>query len=120
LHLCGARLIGPPRRPQVAEVAHSGSIERVTRTHLLPLVVTAVAVAVAGTPLCVHAQDEMSSDTMSGGAMRTHVVHDPQLFREEVLPLLERECIGCHDAGDPDNRSKHRLFPPEVDGTWDD
>ncbi len=76
-------------------------------------------------PTVLFAQDKMSPDPMSpdpmnGGAMRRDVVHDPQLFRDEVLPILERECIGCHDAGDPDNRSKHRLLPPEVDGTWDE
>jgi len=91
----------------------------VTATRLrLPLLVTLVAAAAI--PAALLAQDEMSSDTMTGGAMRRGVVHDPQLFREEILPILERECIGCHDAGDPDNRSKHRLFPREVDGTWDE
>jgi hypothetical protein len=85
----------------------------------LRLVLAALVTAATVVPTALLAQDTMSSDKMDG-AMSRGVVHDPQLFREEVLPLLERECIGCHDAEDPDNRSNHRLFPPEPDGTWDD
>jgi hypothetical protein len=75
--------------------------------------------ALALPPPGARAQETMSDDTMRGG-MQQGVVHDPAFFREHVLPILERDCIGCHDAEDPDNRTRHRILPPDPDGTWDD
>ena len=83
---------------------------------LRSLVVAALALLASST---ARAQDTMQDDTMGGG-MQQGVVHDPAFFRDRVLPLLERNCIGCHDAEDPNNRTRHRLLPPDPDGTWDD
>ena len=57
---------------------------------------------------------------MGDGEMmgRTGVVHDPAYFAERVLPLLDRECSGCHDAGDPDNKTTYRLLPRDTDAGW--
>src|SRR5690349_8863106 len=59
---------------------------------------------------------------MMGGAApeRRPVVHDPAYFRDKVLPLLDRHCIACHDAGDKENKSKNRLEPRGANGKWTD
>jgi len=80
----------------------------------------AVALAAGGlltVAVLAHAQDEM--DKMGGGMQMQQIVrHDPAFFRTDVLPLLERECIGCHDAEDPDNTTTHRLTAPDDGKTW--
>lgn len=60
------------------------------------------------------AQDMMGS----GGA--APVVHDPAYFRTNVLPILTQQCLGCHEAGLPDNKTRHRLVPPAADGKFSD
>ncbi len=84
---------------------------------LVVFFVLASAAAIATS--AAFAQDEPSGGAMQGG-MRRRVVHDPAFFRANVLPLLERNCIGCHDADDPDNRTRHRLVPPGPDGAFSD
>ena len=84
---------------------------------LVPPFAVAFATLLALTP--AFGQDSMSEDTMRGG-MERGVVHDPAFFRERVLPVLERHCIGCHDDEDPNNRTRHRLRPPDPDGSWSD
>lgn len=46
------------------------------------------------------------------------VIRDPAYFRDQILPVLDLNCFGCHDAEDPANETRHRLVPPGPDGTW--
>ncbi len=82
--------------------------------HLAAALATSALFAVA---VLAHAQDKM--DEMEGGMQMQQIVrHDPAFFRTDVLPLLERECIGCHDADDPDNITRHRLTAPDDGTSW--
>lgn len=76
---------------------------------LVPVVVSAVALSVA---VAAVAQ-EMGS----GGEAET-IQRDVAYFRDEVLPLLDQNCFGCHDAEDPDNETRNRLLPPSRGGGW--
>lgn len=69
--------------------------------------------AAAASPL--FAQDDMMG---AGAAKYPPVVHDPAYFRDRVLPVLAQQCLGCHDAKDPANESRHRLAAPGPDGKW--
>src|SRR5687767_4285671 len=77
-------------------------------------------ILVAATSACLAALSTVprvrAADEAAGpGAPR--VIHDPAYFRDQVLPLLERHCMGCHDAGDMQNKSRHRLERrTQVDG----
>ena len=82
--------------------------------------VAALAAAVSGVALAVALGTATSAaqDGMVGSPAR--VVHDPAYFRAHVLPLLARQCAGCHEADDPENKSKHRLVPPTPSGAFTD
>ena len=77
----------------------------------------ALVTAAAAVGSVVVAPAARGQDMMKGAP--APVVHDPAYFRDQVLPLLARHCLGCHDAADPDNTSKHRLVRPAADGRFD-
>lgn len=90
---------------------------------------SALAAALVGTALlagvlpAATAQDDsgaMSGGAMSGDAPDPPVVHDPAYLRDRVLPVLLRQCIGCHDAEEPENKSRHRLVDAGADGKVSD
>ncbi len=85
---------------------------------------TAPAALAVATLVCgPAAADDSPPDAMGGpmaGSAPRRVVHDPVYFRENVLPLLDRNCASCHDAADPENKSKNRLVARGKDGAWTD
>ncbi len=85
--------------------------------HLLATTLVLATAAALATPFAL-AQDTMSGDTMGGGMMGQGIAHDPAYFRERVLPLLERDCIGCHDADDPDNETRHKILAQDDGDSW--
>lgn len=79
-----------------------------TGSALLRFVVVCCGAFAAGTGAARSASAQDDGAMMGGGAAGS-VQHDPATFRDRVLPVLLRECIGCHDADAPENRTKHRL-----------
>lgn len=82
------------------------------RTTALAAAMTALLLA----PL-LAADDAMDSMAAKPPA---RVVHDAAYFRDQVMPLLERHCVACHDAADPVNDTRNRLVAKGKDGAWTD
>lgn len=76
----------------------------------------AVLSALASAPGSAVAQDAM--DGMSMGGRDPVVVHDPQIFEKKLLPVLVQQCLGCHDAADPQNKTRNRMTAPGADGAF--
>ncbi|MCE9637220.1 MAG: PKD domain-containing protein [Planctomycetes bacterium] len=83
----------------------------------LPSLAAVCVVAVLSALAVAFTRDAGAQDMM--GAAAQPIVHDPAYFRDRVLPVLAQHCIACHEAGDPDNKSKNRIVAPGADGKFD-
>src|SRR5262245_47777492 len=84
----------------------------------LPGVLAALSVAAVLSPAL--SADDATDAMMAGRTGPGRVVHDPAYFRERVLPILDRQCVECHDTADKKNETKNRLIPKGRDGVWTD
>ncbi len=75
-------------------------------------VLAALAALAAALPCAAHAVRAQEMQEADLATSRGGVVHDAPYFEERVLPLLLRDCSGCHDHDDPNNQSQHRLLVP--------
>ena len=80
----------------------------------LTLALTTGAIAALGLAASLATAQEAMEDAMKGQMMGgARVMRDAVFFRDQIQPILLQHCAGCHEAGDPDNETRHRLFTPE-------
>ncbi len=103
-----------PRRRQTASAPRVAAVSR--RVSALLCALAALAAGAAATSLAQDA--EIEGGMMAGGA--SGILHDPVVFREQVLPTLELACGGCHAADDPANESRYRIITPDAQGNFTD
>jgi hypothetical protein len=84
------------------------------------LAVAVATLAAAALVLAPVPSAALRAQDMKGAGAAPAVVHDPVYFRDRVLPLFARHCLGCHESGDPENKTRHRLAAPGADGRFDD
>src|SRR5262245_29082694 len=92
---------GPPRAVSCAPPAERGALSLPAMRATLPGVIAALSVAAVLSPAL--SADDANDAMMAGRTGPGRVVHDPAYFRERVLPILDRQCVECHDAADAKN-----------------